>query len=125
MVFIGYMIISAVQLGATIDYAILMTNYYLEGRMSLEKRRAGIYAAEKAGASILMSSMVLAAAGFVVAATFTQQAMSQLGLLIGRGALLSGGMTIIVLPQLLILFDKAIMKTTLKRKRMKRLKGAQ
>ena len=122
MVFIGYMIISAVQLGATIDYAILMTNYYFEGRMSLEKRQAGIYAAEKAGASILMSSMVLASAGFVVAATFTQQAMSQLGLLIGRGAILSGVLTIVVLPQLLILFDKAIMKTTLKRKR---LKGAQ
>ena len=119
MVFIGYMIISAVQLGATIDYAILMTNYYLEGRKTLERREAGIYAAEKAGTSILISSMVLAAAGFVVGATFTMQAMSQLGLLIGRGAILSGGLTIIVLPQLLILFDKVIKKTTMKRKRLR------
>lgn len=116
MIFIGFMVISAVQLGATIDYAILMTNYYLEGRKTLNKREASEYAADKAGASILVSTLVLAAAGFVVSATFTQPAMSQLGTLIGRGALLSGGMTIILLPQLLILLDKVIKKTTLKRK---------
>lgn len=116
MIFIGFMVISAVQLGATIDYAILMTNYYKEGRKTLSKREASEYAADKAGASILVSTLVLAAAGFVVAATFTQPAMSQLGTLIGRGALLSGGMTIILLPQLLILLDKVIKKTTLKRK---------
>ncbi|MDD5017691.1 MAG: MMPL family transporter [Eubacteriales bacterium] len=120
MIFIGYMIVSAVQLGATIDYAILMTNYYLEGRKTFEKRAAAEYAAEKAGASILISALVLTAAGFVVAATFEQQAMAQLGTLIGRGALLSGCMTIIVLPQVLILFDKLIQKTTLSKIRKKR-----
>ena len=109
--------ISAVQLGATIDYAILMTNYYLEGRKTLGKRAAGEYAAEKAGASILMSSLVLSAAGLVVAAVFKQEAMSQLGMLIGRGALLSGAMTIIVLPQALILFDRIIQKTMIPMKR--------
>ena len=117
MMFIGYMIISAVQLGATIDYAILMTNYYLEGRKTLPKRAAGEYAADKAGASILISALVLSAAGFTVSATFSQEAMAQLGALIGRGALLSGTMTIIVLPQVLILFDKVIDKTTFKSKR--------
>lgn len=113
MIFLGYMVVSAVQLGATIDYAILMTNYYLEGRQTLDKRAAGEYAADKAGASILISALVLTAAGFVVAATFTQEAMAQLGMLIGRGALLSGCMTIIVLPQVLILLDKVIKKTTI------------
>lgn len=112
MIFIGYMVISAVQLGATIDYAILMTSYYLEGRKTLDRKEASEYAAEKAGMSIVMSSLVLSSAGFVVAATFNQQAMSQLGSLIGRGALLSGFLTIFVLPQVLILLDKVIRKTS-------------
>lgn len=115
MIFIGYMVISSVQLGATIDYAILMTNYYLEGRKTLNKKEASEYAAEKAGMSIVMSALVLSSAGFVVSATFNQQAMSQLGSLIGRGALLSGFLTIFVLPQVLILLDKVIQKTDLRR----------
>lgn len=112
MIFLGYMVISSVQLGATIDYAILMTNYYLEGRQTMNKREAAEYASEKAGASIMISSLVLGAAGFVVASVFTQ-AMSQLGMLIGRGGLLSGALTIIVLPQMLMLLDGVIRKTTL------------
>ena len=115
MIFIGYMVISAVQLGATIDYAILMTNYYLEGRQTMPKREAAEYASEKAGASILISALVLSSAGFVVAAVFTQQAMAQLGTLIGRGGLLSGAMSILVLPQVLMLADGVMRKTTLKR----------
>lgn len=116
MIFLGYMIVSAVQLGATIDYAILMTNYYLEGRKTLDKRGAADYAVEKAGASIMVSALVLATAGFVFAGSFTQAAMAQFGTLIGRGALLSGFLTIFVLPQLLITLDGVIKKTTLKRK---------
>ncbi len=124
MIFIGYMIISSVQLGATIDYAILMTNYYQEGRKTLDKRSAGEYAVEKAGASIMVSAFVLSAGGFVIAGTFAQEAMAQLGTLIGRGALLSGFLTIFVLPQLLITLDGVIKRTTLKAKRLKQETGA-
>ncbi len=113
MIFLGFMVISSVQLGATIDYAILMTNYYLEGRKTLPKKEASEYAAGKAGMSIVMSALVLASAGFVVSAVFTQPALSQLGILIGRGALLSGFLAVFVLPQVLILLDKVILKTTL------------
>ncbi|MBT3318763.1 MAG: MMPL family transporter [Clostridia bacterium] len=116
MNFIGFMVISAVQLGATIDYAILMTTFYREGRLTLGKREAAEYAADKAGASILVSTLVLASAGFIVSFTLVMPAMSQLGALIGRGALLSGGITIIMLPQLLTLLDKVITKTTINRK---------
>lgn len=120
MIFLGYMIISAIQLGATIDYAILMTNYYQEGRKTLDKRNAAEYAVEKAGASIMVSAFVLAVGGFVIAGTFTLDAMAQLGSLIGRGALLSGFLTIFVLPQLLITLDGVIKRTTLKGKIFKR-----
>jgi uncharacterized protein len=115
MIFIGYMVISAVQLGATIDYAILMTNYYLEGRKTMNKRDAAEYASEKAGASILVSCLVFGAAGFTIYAVFTQQAMAQLGMLIGRGALLSGALSILVLPQVLMLMDGVMRRTTLKK----------
>ena len=125
MNFIGYMIISSVQLGATIDYAILMTNFYREGRLTLGKRQAAEYAADKAGASILVSTLVLASAGFVVSFTFSDPVLAQLGVLIGRGALLSGGMTIIMLPQLLTLLDKVIFKTTLGGKLFKKGKHSQ
>jgi len=113
MIFLGYMVISAVQLGATIDYAILMTTYYQEGRTTLDKRSASEYAVEKAGPSILVSCFVLAVGGFVLAGTFSQESMAQLGSLIGRGALLSGFMTIFVLPQLLTTLDGVIKRTTL------------
>lgn len=120
MIFIGYMIISSVQLGATIDYAILMTNYYQEGRLTMDKRNAADYAVGKAGPSIMVSAFVLSVGGFVIAGTFTQQAMAQLGTLIGRGALLSGFLTIFVLPQLLLTLDGVIKRTTLKAKLLKR-----
>ncbi len=120
MVFIGYMVISSVQLGATIDYAILMTNYYLEGRLTMNKREAAEFAVDKAGSSIMVSALVLAAAGIVVSMVFVQPAMAQLGTLIARGALLSGFLAIFVLPQLLTLMDKVMRKTTLKGKLIKR-----
>ena len=120
MIFIGYMIISSVQLGATIDYAILMTNYYQEGRLTMDKRSAAEYAVEKAGPSIMVSAFVLSVGGFVIAGTFTQEAMAQLGTLIGRGALLSGFLTIFVLPQLLLTLDGVIKRTTLKTKLLER-----
>jgi predicted RND superfamily exporter protein len=119
MIFIGYMVISSVQLGATIDYAILMTNYYLEGRRTMMKRDAAEYASEKAGTSILISSLVFGSAGFTISGVFTQEAMAQLGMLIGRGALLSGAMAILVLPQLLMLLDGVIQRTTLQRPLLK------
>ncbi len=120
MIFIGYMIISSVQLGATIDYAILMTNYYQEGRLTMDKRNAADYAVEKAGPSIMVSAFVLSVGGFVIAGTFAQEAMAQLGTLIGRGALLSGFLTIFVLPQLLLTLDGVIKRTTLNAKLLKR-----
>ncbi len=114
MMFIGYMIVSAVQLGATIDYAILLTNYYQEGRKILPPKKAAIYAVEKSGHSIFTSAVVLAAAGLTISFVFAQPELSQLGILIGRGALISLAMVLLILPQLLSMLDKFINKTTLK-----------
>lgn len=114
IMFIGYMIVSAVQLGATIDYAILLTSYYQEGRKTLPPKKASVYAVEKSGHSIITSAVVLGAAGLTISFVFTQPELSQLGILIGRGALISLAMVLLILPQLLSMLDKFINKTTLK-----------
>lgn len=112
LIFIGYLIISAIQLGATIDYGILMSQEYLKHRKIMAKQAAGIAAVETAGPSIFTSALILSVAGFSVYATSSIQGIAQLCLLAGRGAVFSGIFVIFLLPALLILLDPVIMKTT-------------
>ena len=114
--FIGYMIVSAIQLGATIDYAILMTSRYLESRQQDEPRQAARKAIRLAGGSILTSGSILALAGIVVWLVSTTQGIKELGLLIGRGAVFSAVLVLVVLPQILALMDFLIQRAGLKRK---------
>lgn len=110
--FIGYLILSTVQLGATVDYAILVTNIYLENRRKAPKWEAMRMTLEGHLISVVMSAVILATAGFTLAMTSTNPIISELGILLGRGTLLSLGMVSLVLPALLVLLDKIIQKTT-------------
>lgn len=112
LIFLGYMIVSSLQLGATIDYAILMTSRYLENRRTMAKRAAAQKAVCDAGVSIFTSALILCSAGLMVGLVSSLSGISELGVLIGRGAALSGIMVLIVLPQLLVLCDGLIRKTT-------------
>jgi len=112
--FIGYLIISTVQLGATVDYAILLSNHYLSDRKSLPKREAMLKTLSDNLLAIIVSAGILAAAGFTLAATSGNPIVSELGTLLGRGTILSFLMVVCVLPALLIIFDKLIEKTTIK-----------
>ncbi len=112
--FIGFLVISTVQLGATVDYAILLTTRYRVHRSRMPKREAMHAALGENFRSILVSGATLAAAGFTLFATSSNPAISGLGLLLGRGTLLSVLMVTCFLPGLLILFDKAIRRTTYK-----------
>lgn len=112
--FIGYLIISTVQLGATVDYAILLSNHYLIDRKSLSKKEAMLKTLSDNLVAILVSAGILAAAGFTLAATSGNPIVSELGALLGRGTVLSFIMVVCVLPSLLIIFDKVIEKTTIK-----------
>ena len=114
LIFIGYMIVSSIQLGATIDYGILFTQNYLKGRETLNKAEAIKYSLDNSGHSILTSSLILTAAGYSLKFFSSVQGVSALGELIGRGAALSGLLVLSLLPQLLYLFDKLIQKSTLK-----------
>lgn len=116
LVYIGYLVISSLQLGATIDYAILLTNRYMEERRLSPPKEAAISALCHAGPSVLVSTLILAGAGFAEALLSKVPSISEIGLLLGRGALLSGGMVLLVLPPLLAMLDKVIMAGTLKTK---------
>ena len=112
--FIGYLIISTVQLGATVDYAILFTDTYLNNRKTFDKKKAMRLTIEDKLTAILTSAGILATAGFTLAYTSSNPIISDLGTLLGRGTLLSLAMVSFVLPALLVLFDGFIQKTTLK-----------
>ena len=110
--FVGYLIINTVQLGATVDYAILMTNTYMNNRKTLNKRDAMEITLADNLPAVLTSAGILSTAGFALALSSSNPIVSDLGTLLGRGTLLSLGMVTLVLPALLVLFDKIIKKTT-------------
>ena len=116
MIFIGYLIVSSVQLGATIDYAILFTNNYLKCREKMEPKEASINATALTVPSILTSGGILICAGYLLGATSSLKAVSEIGELIGRGALISVILVTFFLPHVLKHFDAAIMKSIWKKK---------
>ena len=113
--YIAYLIINTVQLGATVDYAILFTNQYLKNRRVKAPRPAARSTIRETVVSILTSGSILCIAGMLLGARSTNGVISQLGVLIGRGAALSCGTVLLVLPTLLCLLDGLIQKTSMKR----------
>lgn len=108
MMFLGYLIVSSIQLGATIDYAILFTNNYLIYRKTNDKKVASQMAVDKSLPSILTSGGILVCAAYLIKWCSTITAVSEIGHLIGRGALLSMFLVVFFLPHILVTFDKFI-----------------
>ena len=111
--YIAYLIISSIQLGATVDYAILFTDRYMEFRRTLTKKEAITETVSAVTVSVLTSGTVLALVGFLMSAISSHGILSQLGLYLGRGTLLSMTSVFFVLPGLLYLFDGLIQHSTL------------
>ncbi|MDO4290548.1 MAG: MMPL family transporter [Eggerthellaceae bacterium] len=112
--FIGYLVINTVQLGATIDYGILLTTHYLRARRELPARAAVTRALGETFRSLLVSAGILATAGFALSVSSSIGAVSTLGLLLARGAILSVILVTCFLPGLLIALDGVIRRTTWK-----------
>lgn len=104
--YIAYLIISAIQLGATVDYAILMTDRYRENRLVLCKEAALIQTISDVSVSILTSGSVLTVVGFLMGYISSNRLLGQLGIFIGRGTIFSLIIVFFVLPGLLYLFDR-------------------
>ena len=114
--YIGYLVVSSLQLGATIDYAVLLTSRYQEFRKDKKPKEAMIQALTRSSHSIIVSTLVLSVAGFTEAILSKVEAVSEMGELIGFGALYSGLFVLIALPALLVLLDKPIQILTYQRK---------
>lgn len=117
--YIAYLIISTVQLGATVDYAILFTDRYKECRGQMNKKEAVIETVEWTVPSILVSGLTLTIVGTLLGNISTHGLLAQLGVFIGRGAVCSMMIVFFVLPGLLYLFDKLYINRG--KRRMKKL----
>ncbi|ENH95905.1 hypothetical protein J416_13514 [Gracilibacillus halophilus YIM-C55.5] len=114
LVYIGYLIVSTVQLAATVDYAILFTEAYREKRKDMKALNAIKQTVDEKIFSIFISASILSSVGFILAWTSTDPIVASIGTLIGRGAVLAFVMVVIFLPAMLLGLDKIIKKTTWK-----------
>ncbi len=114
--YIGFLIISTVQLGATVDYAIIMSDTYMKKRRIAAKLKATWFTLVDTIGSIFISGSILSSAGLCLNIISSSPIVSELGILLCRGTLLSMVLVIFVLPGILNVFDKFINKTTLNSK---------
>lgn len=114
MAFITPICISTIQLGATVDYAILMTTRYKAERMGGADKKTAVWTALRTSiSSIIVSGMGLFAATFGVALYSDIEIISSMCMLMARGAVISMLLVIFVLPAMFMLADPVICKTTL------------
>lgn len=112
--FICYLLGTAIQMGATIDYGILLSDRYVEARRTQNKFEAIKTAIDKSFVTIITSGSILVLAAFSIGIFSSTPLISSIGYLIGFGALCASLSMLFVLPQTLLLSDKVIAKTTLK-----------
>ncbi len=105
LVYLGYLVINTVQLGATIDYAILLTDGYVTRRRTMYSIQAVKGTINDNIISIITSGLILSAAGMALKLSSSMEIVRSLGQLLFRGTLLSVAMVQLALPALLILFD--------------------
>ncbi|QVK18185.1 MMPL family transporter [Mycoplasmatota bacterium] len=114
--FVTYMVVTCIQMAATVDYGILYTSRYLEYRETMGKQESANEALRTSLPTIITSGSILVIASFIVGLVSSVSVISDLGLILSRGCLVSVIVVIFTLPQILLLFDKLIAKTTLKKK---------
>lgn len=111
--FIASIVVGTIQLGATIDYAILMQAKYLEERLKEKDKKIAMQNTLKVTVpSILVSALCFFSATFGVAVYSKIDMIGSICTLLSRGAIISMLVVILLLPALLLVFDKLIMKTT-------------
>lgn len=110
VIFIGYLVVMSIQLGATIDYAVLLTNRYMDYRLNMNKKDAMSEAFHRSGLTILISGSILMIAGFAEGLFSHIDAIRNIGLLLGKGAFISFMLTFMFLPTLLVMLDPVIFR---------------
>ena len=110
--FLTYLIISSIQMGANIDYAIVISSHYMELREKLPLKEAMIESLNHAFPTIITSGLMLSSAGFVIAFLTSNETISSIGLYLGMGTLISIFLVMCVLPQIMLFGDTIIRKTS-------------
>lgn len=126
LAYLGYLMVSSMQLGSTVDYSILLTNNYIDIRAEeADKKRAAIKTISKSALSIITSGSVLTIVGYGLNFMSSVPAVVDLGHLIGRGGALSVVLVLTLLPLLLNIFDKQIFADRARKaaKKQKRLQS--
>lgn len=114
--FICYMVVMCVQMGATIDYGILLTSNYINNRKKYSVKDSMSLALSSSISTILTSGSILVLSTLIIGLVSKVSIVSDLGLLLSRGCLISVLMIVFVLPQCLMICDKIIEKTSIKTK---------
>lgn len=111
--FIAYLIVSAIQMGATIDYAIVISSRYMQLKQQLPIKDAMVESLNQAFPTIFTSGSILTCAGFLIGEIASDATVASIGVALGRGTLISIMLVLLVLPQILLLGDYIIEKTAL------------
>ena len=114
--FVTNMIVSAIQMGATIDYAIVIMSRYLDLKKLHTPQEAMARAVNESFPTVMTSGTIMTVAGILIAYRVSDVYIGHIGLAVGRGALISVILVLSVLPQLIVLLDKIIEKTTFRKK---------
>ena len=110
--FLGYLIVNALQMGANIDYAIVISSHYQEEKNRMPHKEAIIHAVNSAFPTIFTSGSMMAAAGLLIGNMSAQPVVSIMGTCIGRGTIISIFLVLFVLPSILVLGDSIIERTS-------------
>lgn len=111
--FIAYLIVSAIQMGATIDYAIVISNRYLQLKQQMPLKEAITETLNQSFPTIFTSGSILTCAGFLIGEIASDATVASIGVALGRGTLISIILVLFVLPQILLMGDIIIEKTAL------------
>ena len=110
--FMGYLIVSSIQMGANIDYAIVVSSRYQEVKRTMSPREAIIDTMNYAFPTIVTSGTMLAMAGILIGQLTSEPCIAGIGVCLGRGTIISIIVVMFALPQILLFGDKLIERTS-------------
>ena len=116
--FLGYLIVQSIQMGANIDYAIVIASHYQELKAHMPHKEAIVHALNAAFPTVFTSGTIMAAAGLLIGNLSAQPVISVLGTCLGRGTIISIILVLCVLPSILVLGDSIIERTSFRMKKL-------
>ena len=110
--FLGYLIVNSIQMGANIDYAIVISSHYSDLKKEMRPKEAIITALNEAFPTIFTSGTILAVAGALIGVMTTNPVIAAIGTCLGRGTVISIVLVMAVLPQILLICDTIVERTS-------------